>query len=103
MSGERSIDEITAELDAAVAARDVSVFDGASSPRAEGPASIDTILVGLAEASARRELADRLAAEARLDLRGWIAEALRTGVLTQAEIARRARVSRETVRQVTAG
>lgn len=100
---ERSIDEITTELDAAVAARDVSIFDGASAPRPEGPTSVDAILVGLAEASARRELADRLATEARLDLRGWIAEALRAGVFTQAEIARRARVSRETVRQVAAG
>lgn len=101
MREERSLATARAELAAAVAARDVEIFDGAPNPHAAG-VSLESIRGGLAESAARVELAELLGGDARADRQAWIARAAAAGLL-QREIAELARVSRQWVRQVTNG
>jgi hypothetical protein len=79
-------------------ARDVSLFETGTSPNGKIVSS-DSCRDGLREASARRQLAQRLEADAMIDLADWIQAAHQQGI-SKAEIARVAMVSRTTVHQI---
>jgi DNA-binding transcriptional ArsR family regulator len=79
----------------AVEERDLGIFEVGSSPVAKTVLP-DSARQGIAEAAARRALADRLRAEAMLDLADWLRAGHDAG-LTVAEMARIAGLSRPTV------
>ncbi len=79
----------------AVEERDRGIFEGGSSPTAKTVLP-DSARQGIAEAGARRALAEQLRAEAMIDLADWCRAGRRAG-LTISEMARLARVTRVTV------
>ena len=79
----------------AVEERDVGIFSVGSSPIAKTVLP-DSARQGIAEAGARRALAERLRAEAMIDLADWVRAGRGVG-LTISEMARLAGVTRVTV------
>ena len=91
---EQSIDDLIAELRRAVETRDVGLFGVDSSPgRSPHP---DSILTGLLEAGARRQLAQRLKADATGELIAWVRAAHEAGWEIK-RIAELAGVTRATI------
>lgn len=89
-------DELLRAREEVIAARDVDVFDTGTSPAGKKSLTPEHCRDGLAEAGTRRALAERLRAEAMLDLSDWIRAAVDAG-LDKSEIARLAGVTRQTV------
>jgi len=79
----------------AVEERDLGIFQVGSSPIAKVILP-DSARQGIAEAGARRALAEHLRAEAMIDLTDWLRAGREVG-LTISEMARLARVTSETV------
>lgn len=92
--------ELLAQAEAAVDARDVTIFGVGSSPESKGLLHPESIETGLIEAGGRRALAERLRADAMADLAAWLAAARRDG-MPIARIARLAGVTRPTVYALT--
>lgn len=94
---EQSIDDLTAELRHAVEARDTGLFDVGSSPEHKArPLHPDSIRTGLLESGARRQLAQRLEADATVDLTAWVRAAHEAGWEIK-QIAEHAGVTRATI------
>jgi len=80
MTDQQTTDELRRELDAAIDARDTSIFEQGSSPEHKArPLHPDSIRAGLLEAGARRRLAQRLEADATIDLAAWVRAAHEAG------------------------
>jgi pyocin large subunit-like protein len=79
----------------AVEERDLGIFEVGSSPTAKIVLP-DSARQGIAEAGARRALAEHLRAEAMIDLADWVRAGREVG-LTISEMARLAGVTRVTV------
>ena len=97
MTQEQVIDELQAQLEAAVETRDTSIFEPGSSPEHKArPLHPDSIRAGLLEAGARRQLAQRLEADATVDLIAWVRAAHEAGWEIK-RIAEHAGVTRATI------
>lgn len=94
---EQTLDKLRAQLEHAVEARDTGLFDVGSSPEHKArPLHPDSILTGLLEAGARRQLAQRLEADATSDLTAWVRAAHEAGWEIK-QIAELAGVTRATI------
>lgn len=90
-------DKLAARLNQAIDARDTSIFEPGSSPEHKArPLHPDSILTGLLEAGARRRLAQRLEADATVDLIAWVRAAHEAGWEIK-RIAEHAGVTRATI------
>jgi len=81
--------------------RDTSAFETATSPRAKRGLTPDHCRAGLREAGLRRHIAERLRADAMIDLADWMRAAREAG-LSVSEIAKMAGATRQTVYSLTA-
>jgi hypothetical protein len=96
-------ESLLAEIEQAVEVRDTGLFGVGSSPEGRsGPLHPEAIETGLIEAGGRRALAERLRADAMVDLVAWMAVA-RKRKMPIAQIARLAGVTRQTVYDLTRG
>ena len=92
-----TVEDLLRAREEAVATRDVDVFaTGTSAVHKRAALTPGHCREGLTEAGTRRALAERLRAEAMLDLSGWIKAAAGVG-MDKSEVARLAGVTRQTV------
>lgn len=90
------IDALQREMATAVDHRDVGIFEVGGAPSASPHP--DSIRVGLIEAGARRQLADRLKADASMDLAAWCRAAHEAGI-SISEMSRLSGASRPAIHE----
>lgn len=84
------------DLQLAIDSRDTDLFGAAAEPKPGVPLHPDSIERGLQEAWARRELAERLRADAMAELDAWVRAALDAG-WEVTRIAELGGISRQTI------